>query len=123
MQLHEAMRLGAVLGPQVFGKLWNENSDDGSSCAIGSVLRSIGADKWKISSGIYPKGFTELVETFPVLITMVTHPFGGHADKLWDIIIELNNYHMWSRERIAVWVQTIENPVPVTEEVLCESRA
>lgn len=48
---------------------------------------------------------------FPMLTSVTTCPVCDEINFVSLIIICLNDKHLWSRERIADWVQTVEKPV------------
>jgi hypothetical protein len=42
----------------------------------------------------------------------VKHPVSGKVTTLYNVIINLNDYHQWTREQIADWLETTDaNPV------------
>lgn len=107
MRLSEAIRLGAMLDPQVFGVTANEYG----TCAIGGALKAIGV------SGQY----NEALNHWPIAGEIVTNPVRGDMHLLFGIVRELNDEHEWTRERIADWVESIELsraelPQPVSTE-------
>ena len=108
LKLSDAMRLGAMLGPQVFGKLRSvvavklPNGDttiDEGTCAIGAVLEATG----------FEENSRQLVERWPWILNLVACPACGddasHSDVL-ATIVQLNDSHLWTRERIADWLDT-----------------
>lgn len=137
MRLSEAIRAGAKLGPQAFGRM---SSEDTGTCALGAAFVHIGA----IRSGAYVRSVaTEILfSVFPVTARRI--PFAACPrelqKELWDfalmgkgvtapvgqLITVLNDRLRWSREAIAEWVETIERkyeaeetdiaPLPVTRE-------
>lgn len=110
MKLSEYMRLGAMQGKQLFGKLINGTGD---SCAIGSVM---------IAAGVvgptqpYPEllaGY-KLFAMFPVLDNTVPGLLGDEilarlstgdvrprSASVWNLIVWLNNIKKLTREQIA----------------------
>ena len=87
MKLSEAMRLGALLGPQAFGQFITK---DGGGCAMGAAIQACSGAAW------------------PVLLTYATCPACGEKNPAGAIIMHLNDDHRWTREQIADWVQTVE---------------
>lgn len=48
----------------------------------------------------------------PGLFVEVKHPVNGQRRTIHDIIIDLNDAHDWTREKIADWLETLdENPI------------
>lgn len=104
MKLSEAIRLGAMLRPQCrWGFL-----EKYSSCALGAATEANGLSK-----------LGQLRERYPILATWAPLPvdaaFGflgflryakGYINELEFQIITLNM--IWTRERIADWVESIE---------------
>lgn len=100
MRLSEAIRLGALLNPQGFGEM---KEKDGRTCALGAALEAMGALQKDVRTNWL----------FPVLKMYVTCPAGdGHAQfgetSLDAMIIHLNDFHKWTREEIADWVEVQE---------------
>ena len=94
MLLSEAIRLGAKLGPQAFGKLHDENTQ--GTCAIGAAFQVLGEfrseHQWCVAK-----------------IPIRCPDCGREKKKIYHIITHLNDHHRWSREAIADWVETLEN--------------
>ena len=122
MKASEHMRLGSMLQPQGFNKLFTE---DGSSCAIGAIMQSSGiADslaqvKFEVIVNIH----ATLRATFPIL---AQHPqflppgMAGDLDLLYgprltvqQTIIFLNNIARWPREQIADYLEKLEEAAEV----------
>jgi hypothetical protein len=107
MRLSEAMRRGATLHPQAFGHYFDVGlaGEIVASCAIGCSLEAV---------GITNNPSTQQINyIFPVLIDSpdTSCPADcGFSGDLGSTICHLNNSH-WTRERIADWVETIENQV------------
>ncbi len=95
MKLSEAIRLGAMLGPQAFAESF---SVDGGSCARGAAMLAIGGTCWY--SGPWFIEFQSINTTCPECHRIGTA--GG------IIAFCLNDHHRWTRERIADWVETVE---------------
>lgn len=95
MKLWEAILEGSKKYPQYFGGLFRYSSDGKvvASCAIGAAL-SVGYTSeetkafWGIKCPVKPCTDDHMVST----------------------IAHLNDDHKWSRENIAYWVRTIEEP-------------
>jgi hypothetical protein len=93
MPLSQAIRLGSMLKPQVFGILRNR----WGTCALGAAREAVGV-RTRASVKL-PWGWIEQESECP-----------SCADEMsvdW-IITHLNDNHRWTRERIADWVATVE---------------
>lgn len=102
MKLSEAIKLGAMTGPQVFG---NYIEEGGGTCALGAALRAVGE----------PECLEE--EQFPILDQLADCPECGPiiGSRVWDVVAHLNDDHRLTREAIADWVQTIEDAKPALQ--------
>ena len=136
MRLSEAMRLGAMLRPQAFGAVFKvHEGPDGpviASCATGAVNEGAGLRTVKLSEssgevlihlGPASAGGQPVVEQWSELLERVVvcpelgcdgkdqysvmHSIPLHFD-VSRAIIHLNDFHRWTRERIADWVESIE---------------
>lgn len=110
MKLSEAIRLGAMTGPQTYGMLFNGDS----SCALGAAYRAGGLSKDYSGRGT---PIEKLWLAFPILLKRPTIG-GNHAlsganyngncllatGSIGDCIIALNDGFRWTREQIADWV-------------------
>jgi hypothetical protein len=104
MLLSEAIRLGSMDHPQVFGALYN--SVTGGSCALGSAGKSIGLSFSALNTQEYREA---LISHFPLLLELATHPCYAFFDNpIGMVIVSLNDSFRWNRERIADWVEQIE---------------
>ena len=82
MWLSEAIRLGALWGPQIRGTYV---SAQGGSCALGAAIQAL---------GLQPQyGYAELRRTFPTL-----------RQSLVEAMAQRNDYLGWTREQIADWL-------------------
>lgn len=107
MKLSEAIRAGAKMRPQSFGRMFGFTEGDAyGSCALGGAFESLCGvphfDEHKMT------GF--LTQRFPILdarAEIPTHP--GVPCSLRLGIMMLNDNSKWSREAIAEWVETVEN--------------
>jgi hypothetical protein len=91
MLLSEAIRLGAMLGPQIRGYYVAES---GASCALGAAIRAL---------SLRPQfGYAELRRVFPRLRQSVV-----------EGIVHRNDSLGWTREQIADWI--------VASELDCEA--
>jgi hypothetical protein len=118
LKLSEAIRLGAMLRPQAFDGYFKDLGGGViGSCAMGAALEAIGADacpfaplefpeEWHISQ---PAAHPLLRETDPFRREIGSAPVIG---PLAIILASLNDQHKWSRERIADYVQWLEEMQP-----------
>lgn len=118
MKLSEAIRLGGVSTKQCRGELRKGDA----YCAIGNAARSNGiyvvdsqksglADVWNDDDVQFA-----LLDLYPWLANAVICPGNRIAlvcdDEpctVYTAITHLNDQHRWSRERIARWVEALEN--------------
>lgn len=105
MKLSEAIREGAKLRQQAFGKYFNEKS----SCAVGAALEgSLQKEKrLETAQEYYSKFFisTFLAEIYPYFRTEVIDPVEKRKGRLEEVIQTLNDTHEWSRNQIADWLE------------------
>lgn len=107
MKLSEAIRLGAMLRPQGFGRFFTGNARIGRrSCALGAAGEAAGilnataaTRKWEDS--------WELQKRFPILATRV---YGTSDIRTTQGVIQQMNDHGMSREQIARWVEQCVEP-------------
>lgn len=115
----EAMRLGAMLKPQMFGAMFRRQTDiaapgdvlglrrlPDASCAVGGALDAVGLQRAfrEMDAG----EFKALVDLWPVLFKPAMCPACGISGAVVNIAMHLNDHHRWTRERTADWVATIE---------------
>jgi hypothetical protein len=98
MRLSEAIRLGAMLGPQTRGPR--------GLCALNSALAAVGKSVDEIGG----LSCTTAAKFWPwANKTRATCPACGESgDADWIIAMHLNDDHRWTREQIADWVATVE---------------
>lgn len=100
LKLSEAIRLGAMLKPQAYGRFYNGYG----TCALGAALDASG------QLPLCNRDFHARVKrTF------------GASFWLRARIIWRNDVNRWSREQIADWVETIENQHAGREEQSAKS--
>jgi len=107
MKLSEAIRLGCVLRPQAWGCYLSERG----SCALGAACEAVGVMAVDGNEPDYSLiAPFPLIATFPILDVKFLHPESQEREPipLLSIIVSLNDTFIWTRERIADWVQTIE---------------
>lgn len=95
MKLSEAIRLGAMLRPQVFGDYFIS----GGSCAVGAAAEACGIAE----SGTQR---FRVFEHSHVSVFARSCPVCGFPPS--NVVVHLNDWHRWTRERIADWVATVE---------------
>ena len=107
MQLSEAIRLGAMLHPQQAFGTYRRFNDEGqvvATCAIGAAGQA---------------GYRG-DEHRSVLLMRTSCPVCEFREALRCVVAHLNDKHLWTREKIADWVATIElteQEQPVREAV------
>jgi hypothetical protein len=113
MRLSEAIKLGAMLRPQRFGPPSGRVplALEPASCALAAATEAVGNESLNISRDS---------ERWPILVRLTACPAcrqraphdrlisDGAPWPLSIIIVELNDQHRWTRERIAAWVATLE---------------
>lgn len=121
MKLSEAILNGCSYKPQIFGNLAN----DYGVCALGAALcgkgmfpskRPSGNWNWNLQDGV--KIWKELwpyVVNFPDKCFVCNMPRLNETPEVW-IISHLNDDHKWSREAIAMWVESIEKKLENAEK-------
>jgi hypothetical protein len=131
MKFSEAIRLGSLLRPQSYGSIY----DGKYSCALGALMEGAGialkatkrgnctrhiqkqlhVDFFNTKCGRAarqnPAYRTEASKTCPACSEVISVNGAGEkcTPNITSVIIHLNNEHMWTRERIADWVQSIED--------------
>lgn len=107
LRLSEAIREGCKYGPQLYGALLDGK---GGSCAWGSVALVMGAPTWYgIVRDTYKWAFyAHVIPACSCVATLCD--VAGH-------IVHLNNFHCWTREAIAEWVETVERKLGLWDEV------
>lgn len=101
MKLSEAMRRGARMGPQAFGR-WQTTG--GGGCALVSTMNGCGIKVEADMPAIW--SMAHLIKMFPELTRIVK--CSACIDSVYPLdlaIIHMNDYHHWSRERIAGWIE------------------
>jgi hypothetical protein len=120
MKLSEAIRLGAMLRPQqAFYVQFDEGEN--ATCALGAAAEAAGILDLSVPNGYSGKA----PEAWrPLVMTRSACPACGlRATRVDNQIIHLNNYHRWTREQIADWVETIEAKAEQPANVLAEAVA
>lgn len=97
MKLSEAILKGCNLSTQI---KFLYNNDNGGTCALGAAI--LGANL-NHKAGFYD--FVEMLnKAFPILIETTKHPVEKTPYSVHYAIVNLNDMHGWSRERIATWL-------------------
>ena len=112
LKLSAAIRIGAKMNPQGQRRLY---SSEHKTCALGAALIGIEITP----ETIMHESYKLLKPIWPILKNKVvdcpacgyTHEGNGLLDNIWI----LNDYHDWTREKIADWVETIENKEAVNK--------
>lgn len=99
MRLSEAIRLGAMWGPQAFGQF----RDGDATCAWGSAHAAVGV---KQHAYIAVPEWSALDKTAGRLKCPCS--CGTRPLTLKSMMVHLNDDHRWTREQIADWVEGIE---------------
>lgn len=109
MKFFQAIRLGAMLKPQGFGRL----IDGGATCAMGAALDACGVlGDVRSNSEVV----VAAAARWPCVLQDVECPIDADAHgALVCIVVHLNDDHHWTREQIADWVETIEGKDRATE--------
>lgn len=108
MTLSEAIRLGAMMKPQAFN-----SGSDGGSCALRAAHDALGLSSVMTVSGYAVINYSELAHRYPMLHTVSVCPHCGFDDTTVSLVWHLNDQHHWTRERIADWIDSLEQP-PIT---------
>lgn len=103
----ELMREGAAKRPQGFGSLFPTQYDGRLSCALGAAWEVIHNNILSNGLDMWPKWIDSL------FIQQVNFPCGCRAGcvvvgSVGSAITHLNDDKRWTRERIADWVESLE---------------
>lgn len=114
MKLSEAIRLGAMLKPQIIGNYFN----DVGTCALGGAYDAIGklmACGSDMHSPVWPliEAEAKCPACKPPRYSLVNYP-----RCVGQVITHLNDDHRWTREQIADWVATVEPQDAAVEPVV-----
>lgn len=106
MRFSDAIRLGSMAcGPARYHTV----DPHGNRCALGAALLAVGR------KGVYLEAF----DVWPAITNyMVEHPVTGRRMAVLSAVRELNDFHKWSREAIADWVETIERRADADQQAL-----
>lgn len=141
MKLSEAIRLGAMLRPQLHGGMYSLRDvavpgdvlglrrERVASCALGAAYEAVSAGRRMVPSTGESRPFRgdavaagemiEIIDTpheWRVLFITVACPMCAAVEQVLRTIPHLNDDHIWTREQIADWVATIEPQDAPAEE-------
>ena len=131
MKLSEAIRLGAMALPPVYGPAFRcEGGRYCGACAIGAPLYAIFGDRTHDELrrrygyddvGVVIAAQLAFVERWPWTAMEVQCPAYrfAYAQPVVSAMVNLFEHHKWTREQIADWVATIEPPeqsAPIEDE-------
>lgn len=119
LKLSEAISLGAMLRPQAFGELVEEIAPGVfGTCAFGAAEEAISHD-FEIGVADATSEIASVYAVYgPLLKRWSLCPVCTHGEEIAQIVHHLNDWHRWTRERIAEWVATIEPQDVATEPVV-----
>ncbi len=103
LSLADAIRVGCSMSPQAVGTWYDETT--GGTCVLSAALMGLGLFDLFRCGGEHPQDI--LTRYFPILKTHATTPEGLSGD-LGFLMVQLNDHHGWTRERIADWVESWE---------------
>lgn len=114
IKLSDAIRLGAMLHPQGFERLFDRSVLDGrvlSSCALGAALEAIGHSETPTLDENME------IRQFPTTWTMLPVSECPACDNMFagtilNALTHINDVHRWTREDMARWVATVEALTP-----------
>lgn len=116
LKLSEAIREGSKLRPQNFrGTYFSQEEDKVSSCAIAAAFEAIG----RVNGDTYFKGgglVPSLDEYFKAHIDHSIYcpvegcpcnEYGPEFEYAGSLIVHINDYHKWTREAIADFIEKL----------------
>ncbi len=125
MRLSEAIRLGAMMKPQGFGEPLSLNGH--ATCGFGAAVDAIGMPTRDVLEGEYvtngraggfakrgckaliiPAEWNPFLEEFHLCPSCSAVSGNGMTRNGLQAITHLNDFHRWTRERIANWVELQE---------------
>ena len=119
MKLSEAIREGSKLSKQAFGNLLRADGS-GDRCALGAAYHAAGINmiltngaRFLTGEVYIPQDASSPFQIFPIFFKSVDLPCDCHSNNsgynVFGAVPHLNDYHRWSREAIAEWVETVED--------------
>jgi hypothetical protein len=135
MNLSDAIREGCKIAPvQLYRQFFDRFSELGrfaffsvpkGACALGAALYGSGGFNDVFASEMRHPG-AEASSRFPILLSLTICPtaacplfVGGTTLELGNVVTHLNDEHRWTREAIAMWVETLEQKID--EEAIAAS--
>lgn len=106
MKLSEAIRLGSMIRPQAFG----DHFRGGGSCAMGAAMEAVGMTRGSEE----PPEWLAMLSATGIRGCPVCHAPQNNAI---GVSIHLNDWHRWTREQIADWVETIERQTEQPQQI------
>lgn len=106
MRLSEAIRLGAMMGKQIYDNFYgDEGNPAAGTCALGGAYSAIGVRRYS----------DEETDIWPLRMAVKCPACARrNGRRLGNTITHLNDDHRWTREAIADWVAGIEPVEAVT---------
>jgi hypothetical protein len=100
MRLSGAIRIGAMMHEQAYGRSMEKDADGNimKTCALGAAVIAIGHEQ-----------ATEEVKEQLGLYNRVRHPMNKFPMTMGHVIASLNDDYRWTRSAIADWVEQEEN--------------
>jgi len=97
-KLSQAIRFGASLTPQVTKRYVTYNSEGNitGTCALGAAFHGLSIQ----DESIKKLSVSQAIAPFLKDLT------GEERDRIQGTIINLNDNHYWTRERIATWLES-----------------
>lgn len=106
-----------MLRPQAFGT----DSDGIGSCAFGAAREAIGISFIKDDDDCENDDRQKIWDIWPIMAMTLKCPECGVSMFAATVVSHhLNDNHRWTRERIADWVETIENQQAATSTLVIE---
>ncbi len=108
MRLSDAIRLGAMLKPQRFGAPNNRLTLVDQTCALAAAAEACGFEHLNVRTPEWAALFGWAERVYLGCPVAPCSVLDDHGAKVRFVIVHLNDYHHWTREQIADFVQTIE---------------
>jgi hypothetical protein len=128
LKLSDAIRLGAMSLKPLVGRtvLYDTNDTLVGACALAGALHAIGWCCVSLDMNTIWKAWPWMSKTDDACAynvdgrRFVQCPACRREDPVIDVIVELNDEHLWTRERIADWVATIEPQDVIEQQPIAE---
>jgi hypothetical protein len=108
MRLSTAIREGSKVRPQNCGGGYFSKNGEVRSCALGAAYEALGNSP-TLSSRVNDALYATFSAEFEHVVACPQLHCDSGLMLLRTMIVHLNDIHFWSRERIADWVQSIED--------------